>query len=276
MPNILTDTLQFGEGPAFDLNGDLWCTEIEGGSLVRRTHSGLERLDSPGNPSAIAFDDQNRALVCDCGHNAVRRFDPADQTWKTVADVIGSDRLAAPNDLAFGPDGSLVFTCPGGSRYLPVGYVCCLQPDGTLTKVDEGYYFPNGLAFTPDGGELIVSETTSHTLWRGEWDSDEFCWRNPQQWCEIGGPVGPDGMAFDARGHLYVAVFGSRSVRVVDHSGTVIDAIPVPGRDPTNVAFDGDGDLGMVVTESADGYLLSYPEKGPGASPFTGSSDEWR
>jgi gluconolactonase len=275
MPDVLTDTLEFGEGPAFDPEGDLWCTEVDGGRLVHRTAAGLRQHPTDGSPSAIVFDEEGRALVCDGDQNAVRRFDPEALDWETVVGTRAGEPLRAPNDLVFGPSGSLVFTCPGGSRYEPIGYVCCLRPDGTLTTIGEGLYFPNGLAFDADGDELIVAETVSHRLWKGTWDSEHFEWTDREIWCEIGGPVGPDGMAFGADGRLYVAVFGSGEIRVIGPDGTIEERIDVPGRDPTNVAFDPAGTLGMVVTEAAEGLLLSYPGRGPGTTVFTSSSDGW-
>jgi gluconolactonase len=275
MPDVLTDTLEFGEGPAFDPDGDLWCAEVVGGRLVHRTTARLRRHPTNGSPSALVFDEEGRALVCDGGQNAVRRFDPEAVDWETVVDTRAGEPLRAPNDLVFGPSGSLVFTCPGGSRYEPIGYVCCLRPDGTLTTVGEEMYYPNGLAFDADGNELIVAETVSHRLWKGTWDSERFQWVDREIWCEIGGPVGPDGMAFGADGRLYVAVFGSGEIRVIGPDGAIEERIDVPGRDPTNVAFDPAGTLGMVVTEATDGLLLSYPDRVPGATVFTSSSDGW-
>ncbi|MFB6361508.1 MAG: SMP-30/gluconolactonase/LRE family protein, partial [Halobacteriales archaeon] len=238
MPDVLTDTLAFGEGPAFDPNGDLWCTEVHGGTLVHRHEGEFERHLTNGAPSAIKFDDSGRAVVCDGDQNAVRRFEFETLTWETLIEGVNGEPLRAPNDLAFGPDGELVFTCPGKSREDPIGYLTCLRPDGTATVVGDGYYFPNGLAFTEDGEELVVAETFGHRLWKGDWDSKEFAWRDPEIWCEVGGPVGPDGMAFADDGRLFVAVFGTAEVRVVAPDGSIQDRIHVPGRDPTNVAFD--------------------------------------
>lgn len=273
MPDILTDTLEFGEGPAFHPDGDLWFVEIVGDCVTHVTNGDLERHTANGAPSAIIFDEAGRGLVCDGGQNSIRRFDPATEEWTTVVDSIDGEPLGAPNDLAFGPDGSLVFTCPIEVGVVPDGYVCCLEPDGTLKKIAEDMYFPNGLAFSEDGEELIVADSLPHQLLRGTWDSDTYEWTDVEVWADVGGPIGPDGMALGDDGRLYTAVFGSGQVRVVDQSGEVVEAVDVPGRDPTNIAFDPSGELGMVVTEAHDGVLVSYPEIDPRQSYFTGSGD---
>jgi hypothetical protein len=44
----------------------------------------------------------------------------------------------------------------------------------------------------------------------------------------------------------------------------------LPGSNPTNVAFDPAGPLGLVVTEAERGDILCLPELGPGAHLFDG------
>jgi DNA-binding beta-propeller fold protein YncE len=77
-------------------------------------------------------------------------------------------------------------------------------------------------------------------------------------------------MAFDPDSRLYVAVYGARHVKVLDSAGTVTAEIETPGRNPTNVAFDPAGSLGLVVTEAEQGCLWSYPDRTPGTALFRG------
>ena len=72
-------------------------------------------------------------------------------------------------------------------------------------------------------------------------------------------------MALGVDGLLYVAVFGSGRVEAVDENGGIAMIFNLPGSNPTNVAFDPTGHLGLVVTEAERGVLLSLPELGPGA-----------
>src|SRR5262249_21721196 len=70
-----------------------------------------------------------------------------------------------------------------------------------------------------------------------------------EEWAHLDGPPGPDGMAFDAEGHLCVAHFNGGRVDVVDPSGAVVDPITGPGSQPPNVAFGGPHPRTIVVTE---------------------------
>ncbi len=267
---IIVEDLDFPEGPCFDPAGELWFVELKGGNLVRWRESGLERFATGGDPNGMTFDHRGVAWFCDAGQCAVRTFEPATGEFKTVADRIDGAPLFKPNDLAFDAAGNLVFTCPGDSRTEPTGYVCCLKPDGALMKVATGKYFPNGLAFTADGKELVIAETYRHRLWRGSWDAATARWIDAQPWADVGAPPGPDGMAFGADGLLYVAVYRHGQIKVINTAGEIARTIDLPGKNPTNVAFDSSGKLGMVVTEAERGLLLSFPDSESGARLFDG------
>jgi len=271
---VLAQDLAFPEGPAFDPFGDLWCVELAAGTLWRRSPSGrISRRFVDGRPNGIAIDAAGRIWFCDSALNAIRRLDPATDTLLTIIDSVDGVRLDKPNDLAFDNRGNLIFTCPGDSRTDPTGYVCCLAPDRTATVVATGLYFPNGLAFTSDGG-LIIAETRRQRLWRGLWDPNLRQWTQAEVIAETAGQIGPDGLAIARDGRLYVAVHGSNRIEIKTARGSPCGFLSVGAGNPTNCAFDPTGALGLVVTEAAGGSVLSYPGVGPGlrlASPESGA-----
>ncbi|MBI3791095.1 MAG: SMP-30/gluconolactonase/LRE family protein [Gemmatimonadetes bacterium] len=267
-PRVLASGLNFPEGPAFAPDGTLWCVEARGGALVAWSERGLVRHDSGCLPCGLAFDAMGRAWFCDAKANAVRLLEPDTGRWETVATEVDGAPLNAPNDLAFDAIGNLVFSCPGDSRFEPTGVVCCLRPDGRVTTLLRDLYFPNGIAFSEDNRTLMVAETYGRRVWRGGWTAITASWHDVHPWAELGGDPGPDGLALGADGLLYVAALRSSAIKVVDEGGIVVRTIAVPGPRPTNVAFDPSGALGMVVTEAEHGLLLSYPDEGPGVTPF--------
>ena len=256
---IVSD-LKFPEGPAFGLDGSLWAVELKGESLINLTIGKLNRYYVGGSPNGIAIDKLGRIWFCDSEQNTIRRFNLQTGQTETIISKVEGEDLNKPNDLAFDAVGNLVFTCPGNSRQEPTGYVCVLKTDGTIAKISTGKYFPNGLAFSVDGKTLVIAETYKHRLWTGEWDSKKCVWNNSKVWCEIGGPNGPggpDGMAFAENGNLFVAVYGTASIRVVSPKGIVINQINLESQNPTNCAFDPSGKLGLVITEAEKGQILS-------------------
>lgn len=259
-PYVIARGLRFPEGPAFALDGSLWCVEMRGGALARLTsdstdHYEIERLIVGGEPNGLAmFGDV--PWFCDAA-GSIRQFDGASAS----AILLPRDHppLRRPNDLAFDSHGTLVFTCPGlptGERH---GQVWCLDPAGGTTLLADAMCFPNGLAFTPDGDELIVAETLTGLLWRGEWDGAAATWRSRRPWVSLPTPIGPDGMAFGPDGSLYVTLYGRGEIHVIAKDGSARVCLRTPGSRPTNLAFDPGGLLGMVVTEAERGEMLAYP-----------------
>lgn len=257
---ILADGLDFPEGPAFDRKGRLWFVELKAGRLGCWEDGRLTRVEVGGSPNGIAVDAQNRLVFCDAGECAIRRHDLTTGATETLARTLDGEPLFAPNDLAFDTAGNLVFTCPGDSRTEPTGYIAILKTNGTVSRLASGFYFPNGLAFSPDGRHLVVAETRRQRLWRGRWDPLEGRWLAPRPWASVGGTVGPDGMAFAADGRLYVAIYSGSAVKIVASDGEIDGILEIPGANPTNCAFDPLGRLGLVVTEAERGRLLSFPD----------------
>ena len=276
---ILASGLDFPEGPAFDPHGNLWCTELQGGTVVRYDSGQLHRYPVGGAPggrgNGMAFDRQGRAWVADSGRSVIQRFDPASERWQVILDSVDGEPLLSPNDLCFDAVGNLLFTCPNFANTDPLGYVVCLPPDGAARKIVEGYYRPNGLDIVEGGKALVVADTYRKTLFKGVWDSAARAWQDPQPWARVGGSEGPDGMAPGADGLLYQAIYGDGVIRVVSPDGKVSREIKIPGANPTNVAIDPSGSLGLLVTETEKGQLISFPAIRPGPAIFDGG-DAWK
>lgn len=272
---VLAEGLDFPEGPAFDADGNLWCTELGAGNLVRLSGGKVERIAIKGRPNGLAFDRQGRAWVPDSGNNSIRRYHPASATWETMLDAVDGQPLLSPNDVTFDARGNLIFTCPNFASQEQKGYVVCLKPDGSAKKIAEGYYRPNGLDIVDGGMSLVVADTFQKALFKGAWDDEQCEWQDAALWAKVGGAEGPDGMAFGANGLLYQAIYGDGIIRVIDNAGETVDRIELPGMNPTNAAVDPSGKLGLVVTEAQKGLLLSIPALQPGAAIFDGG-DAWQ
>ena len=84
----------------------------------------------------------------------------------------------------------------------------------------------------------------------------------------VPGGDGPDGMAFDEAGNLYVAHYGGGKVAVFDPSGKMIEEIRVPGAKVTNVAFGGPDRRTLVITEVETASLYQTRVDVPGLELF--------
>jgi len=131
-----------------------------------------------------------------------------------------------------------------------------------IQKLDSGFQCINGIAFSADQ-YLYVNETVTGLVYRYRWKEggivglrEEFGNVN-----DPNGPAvfrGPDGMAFDVNGKLYIAVYAQGDITILGKDGDVIKRIPTLGNQPTNVCFGLSGQKKIYVTECERGCLECF------------------
>ena len=262
--------------------GDITATNLAAPARTRRLfNTGTD--DVVGIPAALAFGPDGALYVTDEGHRAILRVGPDGERSPWVHSFEG-EPLNGPNDLCFDADGSCFFTDPWGSSLEnPIGGVYGYDPGaGELHRIDSGMAFPNGVALR--GGRLYVAETLRSCVWVYDVvvpgravDRRLFCRQPPVPDAPVSGP---DGMAFDSVGNLFVTHFGSGHVYVYDTAGVEVDRIACGGSSPTNVCFGGADhdtlfitvdDTGEIVTVDwgARGQTLNFcPSTVSGPHPF--------
>jgi sugar lactone lactonase YvrE len=118
--------------------------------------------------------------------------------------------------------------------------------DARPVQVAEGLGVPNGMKLSPDGTTLFVVDTLSRTLLA-----------YPVRGAGLGEPVivtdfldlpgKPDGMAMDAAGHFWVAMWGGGCVAEIAPDGATLRSIAVPARHVSSLCFADDDRL-LVTT----------------------------
>jgi len=147
------------------------------------------------------------------------------------------------------------------------GRLYVIDPKTGESKVlDRGFRLTNGIAFGEGGEYLYVAETLTGEIFRykfGEWKRESFgnvLIKDPSGYGRV---AGPDGMAFDTQGTLYVTVI-AQDITALAPNGNVAFRIDLPGNNPTNLAFAVDGTNKMLVTEAARNELLLIDTPFPG------------
>lgn len=271
--SVLVSGLRTAEGPAFDREGNLFFVDWERSAVMRRTPDGEVSvwIDTGGIPAGLAFDREGNLYVADEGDgiHGILRVGPGREVT-TLVDAYEGAPLNGANDLAFAPDGTLYFSDPWRSSLeRPIGGFYRLFPgaDGRLERIDTGLAFPNGVAIDAAGTAVYLAETGRRRILRYPIGADGAM--GPREhWADLAGwpgAGGPDGMAFDAGGNLYVADYGGARVAIFARDGRQTGEIAVPGAKVTNCAFAPDG-RGLVVTEVATGsvYLVDVVVGGQG------------
>ncbi len=284
-PSVIADELCAPEGPTVGpadwvLNvcsftrDESWPTR--GGDIVatRLTdplrsfivfNSGTKEVD--GIPAALAFGPDGALYVTDEGRRTILRV-TSDLQTEDFIDSFHGEPLNGPNDLSFDPDGNLFFTDPWGSSLdEPIGAVYGYDwAAAELHRIDDGLAFPNGIVVRH--GNLYAAETLTGRIYVYHVDGagrasnrDLFCQLPSVDDIDV---HGPDGMAFDRDGRLFVTHFGGGGVHVYDRRGQYLDTIDPGGANPTNVCFGGAGHRTLLITVDDTARLVALDVDVPG------------
>jgi gluconolactonase len=240
------------EGPAFAASGELYFVNWLSSSINRLGADGVVRelVNTGGIPAGLAFHQDGTLYCADEGEriHGVMRIDAAGQA-STFVDSYAGRPLNGANDLVFDRNGVLYFSDPWGSSLKkPIGGFYRAFPDGRLEQIDTGLAFPNGVALSHDETAVFLAETWTNRIYRYALHPDGTI-GSREPFAELSDAPGPDGMAFDAAGHLFVAHFGAGRVDILGPDGREVDRIHLPGRRVTNVAFGGPSFDDLIVTE---------------------------
>ncbi len=198
-------------------------------------------------------------MACEGKNRRVTRT-TATGTVEIIASEWQGARLNAPNDAIVRADGTIFFTDPDysiqGSRELSFNGVYRVAPDRTMTLVADDLDKPNGVALSPDGATLYVSDEAAGFLRAYDVAADGST-SNPRKWAEASHP---DGVAVDDAGNVFVAALGGIAVFAPD--GSSWGTVDVP-KQPANLAFGGANRKTLFITALDTLYSLELEVAGP-------------
>lgn len=214
---VIEDRFNGAEGLAFNAEGRLFMAanraiwEIGEDGSVRKLVDNSSNLGmAPIGARDLLKADFGPLVYPQAGPNSdgvVWRVTPEGDTSR-VADGIGD-----PNAIVVFPDGSFLVSDDFTTNIYHV------SPAGAVGVFTETIPFPNGLALSPDGAWLYVAQLFARAPEgpppaRFEDFSDQL-WRLPlrdfrpagpaEVIFRTGGETGPDGLAVDARGRVYLS-----------------------------------------------------------------------
>jgi sugar lactone lactonase YvrE len=100
------------------------------------------------------------------------------------------------------------------------GAVYYVSPEGKISRLIDNMAFPNGIALSPDEKTLYIGETSRNAVWRvGLEEPGAITVRGARIMAYLNGGAGPDGLAVDEKGNVYVAYFDAGEVVVLTPRG---------------------------------------------------------
>jgi sugar lactone lactonase YvrE len=231
------------DSPAYDRHGNLFVTfsgsrgqQAPVAIFVVRPDGTREPFvsDLP-NPTSLAFDREGALFVSSRFDGSVYRVEADGR-----ATLYASD-LGVACGLAFGPDGALYVGDRSGS-ILRVESDAKARMFASLPPSVAAFH----LAFGPDGYLYVTGPTLNSTdgIYRISLEGDVSTWTT--------GFGRPQGLAFDASGHLYVvdALAGSSGVYRIRLDAPDSHELMLSGGPLIGLAFDPHGGLALATNET--------------------------
>lgn len=123
--------------------------------------------------------------------------------------------------------------------------------DGTSPSIPvrAGFTLPNGLGWDQEDRRMYLIDSMTKTVLRADFDLDEGVVGEFTPLCRVD-PGLPDGLAVDADGCIWVAVWGGAEVRRFSGRGELTGIVPVPVSQPASCGFGTDGTLYITTARN--------------------------
>jgi sugar lactone lactonase YvrE len=228
----------------------LWRWDVESG----RTH----HWSLPEMAGCIAMTADDAWLIGgESGLFAARHLPPdGDQAdWVRVADLLHAAPGMRSNDGR--PDRQGRFWCStmvmDADAKSDAGKLYRYDLDGLSSPIVEGLLIPNGIAFSPNGHTMYLSD--SHldcgTVWAFDYDIDDGVPSHRRVFADLHPRSGrPDGAAVDCDGAYWTCANGEGALLRFTPEGVLDRTIALPMREPTMCAFGG-ADMKTLFVTSA-------------------------
>lgn len=244
------------------LAGDILAVEVATGSVTRHRVGTVAATVRPraGGGAVVAV--ERGFLLVDSGGPD----DPSGLVAgarRPLGELWGAADGRRMNDGGCDPDGRFYCGSMAYDERRGAGSLYRLEPDRTHTAVLAGVTVSNGLAWSPDSSTAYYVDTPTLRVDAFDYDLDRgLTGRRPLVTVPPG--VGePDGIAVDAEGGLWVALWGGGAVRRYTPAGRLDGVVRLPVPRVTACTFGGEALSTLYVTTSRVATDLDrHPEAG--------------
>lgn len=244
---------ELGEGALWHAaTRSVYFVDIKGRRIHRCAADGGARRswEAPAQPGFVV-PAASAGLVCGL-EDGLYRFDEGSGAFallRRIEEDMPGNRL---NDAYVDAGGNLWFGSMDDAKERVSGALYRLDRHGVLRRADEGYRITNGPAVSPDGKTLYHTDTPLRRVYAFAL-RDDGTLADKRVFLQLPEGSRPDGMAVDAEGHLWIALFGAGRIERYTASGRLVGSVCFPCSNITKLAFGGEDLRSAYVTTAWKG-----------------------
>ena len=240
-----------GEGPCWlERSGELaWVDMLAGRVLATSPATGETRAIAVPSPVAAIVRPRAAGGLVVATETGVVLFEQHDEP-SLLCQILDGPGIRM-NDGGCDPQGR--FWCgtmaydsrPGG------GALYRVEADGTFSEQLAAVTISNGLGWSPDGETAFYVDSMAYGIDSFAFDGASGTLSGRRRFADVGGsPVLPDGLAVDAEGGVWVALWDGGAVHRYAPDGALDEVVPLPCGRVTACAFGGASLDELFITTS--------------------------
>jgi sugar lactone lactonase YvrE len=246
-----------GEGPCWlARSGEVaWVDMLAGRVLVTALAGGATRaIAIPSRVAAMVRPRASGGLVV-ASETGVLLLDPDDEA--TVLCEVFDDPDIRMNDGSCDPQGRFWCGTMAWDARRDAGKLFRIEADGSFSTALEPVTISNGLGWSPDGSTAFYVDSMAHGIDTFAFDGATGELGRRRRFADIDAGLGlPDGIAVDAEGGVWVALWDGGAVHRYAPDGSLDAVVALPCGRVTACAFGGDDLSQLFITTSR----LELPE----------------
>ena len=243
---------ELGEGPVWDPGTrSLYWVDIPARLVHRLDAAGRHTCWDVGLPAGSVAVRASGGLVVAAGTRFLA-LDTATGIITDLADTGGHPRTRM-NDGACDVAGRFYAGTMAADESPGQGSFYRLDPDHSVTELFTGLGISNGVGWSPDDRLMFYVDSLDYRVDVMDYDPATGAMGERRPFVRLGsGEVVPDGLAVDADGGVWVAVWGGSVIQRYNADGHLTSLVRLPAANVTSLAFGGP-DLDQLYITTADG-----------------------